>query len=78
MKLSSNLNDFVQKKFQIDQLLDLAELLNLSYRTEIIPDFQKNRIPDPEFIWPKTTCDQDRAKKNFGQIGPAVPELLSH
>ena len=42
--------DFVQKKIQIDQLLDLAELLNLSYRTKIIPDFRKNRIPDPEFF----------------------------
>ena len=44
-----------KKRCQIDQLLDLAELLNLSYRTEIIPDFQKNRIPDLEFFWPKTT-----------------------
>ena len=38
MKLNSNLNDFVQKKIQINQLLDLAELLNLSCSTEIIPD----------------------------------------
>ena len=50
MKLNSNLNNFVQKKIQIDQLLDLAELLNLSYSTEIIPDFRKNWIPDPDFL----------------------------
>ena len=61
MKLNSNLNDFVQKNFQIDQLLDLAELLNLSYRTEIIPDFRKNRIPDPDFFWPKTTLRPRRS-----------------
>ena len=73
MKLNSNLNDFVQKKFQIDQLLDLAELLNLSYRTEIIPEFRKNRIPDPDFFGLKPPCDQDGAnKKKFSQIGPAV------
>ena len=65
-----------KKKFQIDQLLDLAELLNLSYRTEIIPDFRKNRIRN--FFSLKPPCDQDGAnKKKFSQIGPAVPELLS-
>ena len=35
--------DFVQKKFQIDQLLDLGELLNLSY-------YSRSRL-----FWPKTT-----------------------
>ena len=65
------------KKIQIDQLLDLAELLNLSYRTEIIPDFRKNRIPDPEFFGLKPSPDQDGAnKKRFSQIGPAVPEVM--
>ena len=63
-----------KKKNQINQLLDLAELLNLSYRTEIIPDY---RIPDPDFFGLKPPCDEDGAnKKKFSQIGPAVPELL--
>ena len=61
--LNWNLNDFVQKKFQIDQLLDLAELLNLSYSTEIIPDFRKNRIPDPNFFGLKPPRDQYGANK---------------
>ena len=39
-----------KKEFQINQILDLAELLNLSYGTEIIPDFRKNQIPDLEFF----------------------------
>ena len=61
----------------MNQLLDLAELLNLSYRTEIIPDFWKNRIPDPEFFGLKPPRDQDGAnKKKFSQIGPAVPEEI--
>ena len=77
MKLNSNLNDFVQKKIQIDQLLDLAELLNLSYRTEIIPDFRKNRSRIQKFFGLKPPRDQDGAnKKKFSQIGPAVPEEI--
>ena len=52
-----------KKKFEIDQLLDLAELINLSYSTEIISVFRKNWTPDPEFFCPKTTRDQDGANK---------------
>ena len=57
------------KKSKIDQILDLAELLNLSYSMEIIPDFRKNRIPDPDFFlsktWPGTMGSMSQ---NFNSI----------
>ena len=46
----------------------------------IFPDFQKNRISDPEFFFDlKPPLDQDGAnKKRISQIGPAVPEEIVH
>ena len=63
-----------KNNFQINQLMDLAELLNLSYRTEIIPE----KLDPGSGIGLKPPCDQDRAnKKKFSQICPAVLEEIS-
>ena len=37
--------------------------LNNILKSGFFPDFQKNRIPDPEFFWPKPPSDKDGANQ---------------
>ena len=66
-----------KKKFQIDQLLDLAELLIYPIGRRLFQISGKTESRIRNFFSLKPPCGQDGAnKKKFSQIGPAVPEFL--
>ena len=43
-------------------------------RNQFFPDFWRNKIPDPDFFYPKASPDRDGVNKKSSRIGYAVPQ----